>query len=51
MSHAVAAIVGAIAALALIWFGLRLHFGTWYVDGAWEYAGAAIVGGVNRFGG
>lgn len=44
MSHAVTAIVGAIAGLAAIWFGLRLHFGTWYVDGTWGYVGAAITG-------
>jgi uncharacterized membrane protein YeaQ/YmgE (transglycosylase-associated protein family) len=44
MSHAVTAIVGAIIGLAAIWFGLREHFGTWYIDGVWGYVGAAITG-------
>jgi hypothetical protein len=48
MSHAVTAIVDAIIGLAAIWFGLREHFGTWYIDGVWGYVGAAIFGGKSR---
>jgi hypothetical protein len=44
MSRAVTAIVGAIIGLAAISFGFREHFGTWYIDGVWGYAGAAITG-------
>ena len=51
MSHAVAAIVGAIIGLAAIWFGLREHFGTWYTDGVGGYVGAAITGALVAFGG
>jgi hypothetical protein len=44
MSHAATAIVGAIIGLAAIGFGLRVHFGTSYIDGVWGYVGAAITG-------
>ncbi len=44
MDKMITALIGAALGLGAIWFGLRLHFGSWYVDGPWGYVGAALCG-------
>jgi hypothetical protein len=44
MDKVVTALVGGAFGLGAIRLGMRLHFGSWYVDGAWGYAGAAVAG-------
>jgi hypothetical protein len=44
MDKVITAIIAAALGLSAIWFGLRLHFGSWYVDGPSGYVGAAVCG-------
>jgi len=32
--------------IGAIRLGMRMHFGSWYIDGAWGYVGAAVAGAV-----
>ena len=44
MDRLVTALIGAVAGPCAIRLGMRLHFGSWYVDGPWGYIGAAVAG-------
>ena len=44
MDKAIAALSGAALEIGAIRLGMRLHFGSWYIDGPWGYVGAAVVG-------
>ena len=44
MDKAIAALIGAALEIGAIRLGMRLHFGSWYIDGPWGYVGAAVVG-------
>lgn len=49
MDKAVTALIGAALGIGSIWLGMRLHFGSWYIDGPWGYVGAAVVGALIAF--
>jgi hypothetical protein len=44
MDKAITALIGAALEIGAIRLGMRLHFGSWYIDGPWGYVGAAVVG-------
>jgi hypothetical protein len=44
MDKAITALIGAALGIGGIRLGMRLHFGSWYIDGPWGYVGAAVVG-------
>jgi hypothetical protein len=44
MDKAIAGLIGAALGIGAIRLGMRLHFGSWYIDGPWGYVGAAVVG-------
>jgi len=44
MSEAITALIGAAFGIGAIRLGMRLHFGSWYIDGPWGYVGAAVAG-------
>jgi hypothetical protein len=46
MSKIVTALIGSGLALIALWFGLRFHFGSWYIEGVWSYVGSAVVGAI-----
>jgi hypothetical protein len=46
MDKTVTALMGGVLGIGAIRLGMRLHFGSWYIDGAWGYVGAAVAGAV-----
>jgi len=46
MDKTVTALIGGVLGIGAIRLGMRMHFGSWYIDGAWGYVGAAVAGAV-----
>ena len=46
MDKTIAALIGGVLGIGAIRLGMRMHFGSWYIDGAWGYVGAAVAGAV-----
>ena len=46
MDKTVTALIGGVLGIGAIRLGMRMHFGSWYIDGAWGYVGAALAGAV-----